>query len=33
MIDQTHGSDLIALLAWAMVMANFGIAGLVAGWE
>lgn len=33
MPDLTHGSDLIAMLAFGMFMASFGLAGLVAGWE
>lgn len=32
-IDPTQGSDLIALLAFGLFMACFGLAYLVAGWE
>lgn len=33
MIDTTHGSDLIALLAFGLFMANFGLAGVIARWK
>jgi hypothetical protein len=33
MADLTHGSDLLALLAFGFFMASFGLAGVIAGWE